>query len=364
MSTQVINTNRCDRLRSRAGSALITVLGLLLLMVLATATVTVMTGQSAFRSRKVLRASRALSIAEAGIADILDRMHTNYAGGINIAYGSDYDEGRFDVTTKRDGTTGRILISSVGTFREEKRTTRLELIGDTRLMWDALLLECAIIAGGDATLETAAPIINGRVHANGSILHKSGNLQVNGDLTACGVVQLPAKTGYRAVPGHPPIVVPNFLPFDSWKQKAIDGGLYYNGSQVWNKVNLAPSNGVVYVEGDVEINNQSSLVGTLVVSGSISINNKFDQTQTTPRWPSLLAGVDVNLNNRNRYTGAVFAGNNIVTRNNKVINGQLIALNNIYLENRGEIPAQTTSPLFDPSGAPPTPEIVVGGWLE
>ncbi len=348
---------------TRSGSALITVLGLLLLMLLATATVTMITGQSAFRSRKTLRAGRALAIAEAGVADVLDRMHTNYAGGVDVAYGDDYDEGRYDVVTTLDPASGHVLITSEGQFAEEKRTTRLELLGDKYLMWDALLAKCAIIAGGDATLETAAPVITGRVHANRNILHKSGNIRIDGDLTAGGIVEIGAQPGYQAIPGHPSVGIPNFLPFDGWKQMAISGGLYYNGSQKWNKVDLTPANGVVYVEGDVEINNQSSLVGTLVASGSISINNRFDQTQFSPQWPSLLAGVDVNLLNRNRYTGAIFAGNNIVTRNNKVIDGQLIALNNIYLENRAEIPFQVKAPIYDPNGRP-DPEIVVGGWLE
>ncbi len=347
---------------ARSGSALITVMGLILLMLLTTATVTLMTGQSAFRSRKTLRASRALAIAEAGIADVIDRMHTNYAAAIGIQYGNDYAGGHFDVTTSLDAASGNILISSVGRFDEETRTTRLELLGDRYAMWDALLGECAIVAGGDITLETAAPDITGRVHANRNILHSQGNIRVNGNLTAGGVVQIAPQPGYVAVPGHAPVVIPNFLPFDAWRQRAIEGGLYYNGTQKWNKIDLRPGNGIVYVEGDVEVNNQSSMVGTLVASGSITINNRFDQTPFAARWPSLLAGVDVKLLNRNRYTGAIFAGNNIETRNNKVINGQLIALNNVSVENAAEIPFQTTAPVYSPDGRP-APDIVVGGWL-
>lgn len=347
----------------REGSALITVVGLILLMTLAGAIIAAMTGQSAFRVKKTLRSSCALAIAEAGVADIIDIMNTNYTAGIGVSYTKDFSDGSFTVTTAKDGTSGNILITSTGVFADETRTTRLELLGDKYAMWNALAASCAIIAEGNVTLETAAPDIRGRVHANGSILHSHGNIKVQGDLTANGVVQITPQSGFQAIPGHPVEQVPTYLPFDPWMEMAKNGGMYFEGNQKWNKINLNPANGVIYVNGDVEINNRSTMTGTLVASGSITINNRFNQTQFSPQWPSLLAGVDVNLFNRNRYTGAIFAGNNITTRNNKVINGPLIALNNVYVENKAQLPSQTKPPTWNPDGIE-DPEIIVGGWLQ
>jgi Tfp pilus assembly protein PilX len=62
---------------SRQGSILLVVLGMIMLMTLAGGIMAAMTNQSAFRARKTLNASRALSIAEAGVADILAVMNTN-----------------------------------------------------------------------------------------------------------------------------------------------------------------------------------------------------------------------------------------------------------------------------------------------
>lgn len=348
---------------NRQGSALVIVMGMVAVMGLLGAVMATVTGQSAFRVRKTLRACRALSTAEAGVADVLDIMNTNFAAGIGVSYQEDFGDGSYAVSTALDGASGNIMITSKGTYGGETRTTRLELLGDKYAVWTALAGECAIIAGGDATLETAAPIILGRVHANGNIYHSKGNIKVQGDLTANGVVQITPQSGYQAIPGHATVDVPSYLPFDPWRTLAQNGGLYYDGNQKWNKISLNPGNGVVYVNGDVEINNKSSINGTLVASGSITINNRFTQTQFKANWPSLLAGANLNLFNRNRYTGAVFAGNNITTRNNKVIDGQMIALNNIYLENKAEIPTQTSSPVWDPNGVP-DPEIIVGGWLQ
>ncbi len=365
MQTQHISENRDNRSRQR-GSALLIVLGLVFLMGLSTAIMATMTGQAAFRVRKTLRFSSSLAIAEAGIADVIDIMNTNYSAGVGITYSEDFGGGSYTVKTASDAASGNVLISSTGTFEGETRTTCLELLGDQYAMWSTLAAECAIIADGDITIETAAPEIVGRIHANGDILHSIGNIKIDGDLTANGIVQITPETGFVAVPGHPKVSVPSYLPFDPWRDIAQSegAGAYYEGNQVWNKVTLAPVNGVIYVNGDVEINNQSTLTGTLVASGSITINNRFTQTQFTATWPCLLAGVDINLANRNNYTGAIFAGNNITSRNCKVINGQLIALNNIYVENGAEIPALTASPAWDPTGAVPDPDIVVGGWLK
>jgi len=348
---------------AQRGSALVVVLGLVVLMALVGAMMAAITGQSAYRVRKTLKSSCALAVAEAGVADAIEIMNTNFAAGVGVSYSEAFGGGSYAVTTVVDTNSGNIVIESIGSYEGETDTTRLELLGDKYAMWTALAGECLVICGGDAILETTSPIINGRVHANGNIFHSSGNIVVLGDLTANGVIQVIPQSGYQAIPGYPILDIPTYLPFDSWRELALNGGLYYEGNQTWGKIDLSPGNGVVYVNGDVEINNQSSLTGTLVASGSISINNRFTQTQFAARWPSLLAGVDVNLYNRGRYTGAIFAGNNITSRNSKVVDGQVMALNNVYLSGKIVVVSQFgNSPIWDPTGTP-APDIVLGGWL-
>ncbi len=362
MQTQYSSGNRDNRSRQR-GSALLIVLGLVLLMGLSTAMMAAMTGQASFRVRKTLRSSSSLAIAEAGVAYVINIMNTNFSDGVGITISEDFGGGEYTVITERDAVSGNIVISSTGTFMGETRTTCLELLGDKYTMWSILSAESAIISDGDIIIETSSPLVVGRVHANGNILNSSGNPEVDGDLTANGIIQLTPQDGFEAIPGHAKVSVPSYLPLDPWRDMAQNGGLYFDGNQKWHNETLAPGNGIVYVNGDVEINNQSSLHGTLVASGSITINNHFSQTPFTANWPTLLAGVDVNLFNRNRYTGAVFAGNNITTRNNKTIKGQLIALNNVYLQNKVQVLPPPTSPAWTPYDDVPDPDIVVGGWL-
>ena len=348
---------------AKQGSALVIVLGLIVLMTLAGAIMATMTNQSAFRVKKTLKASCALSIAEAGVADVLDIMNSDYTAGIGVSYKKDFGGGSFVVTTEQKAS-GNILITSVAEYENETRTTRLELLGDANASWDALTAECAIIAGGDATLETAAPEINGRVHANGNIFHSSGNIKILGDITANGVVQISAQPGFTAVAGHSKENIPTLLPFDPWIEMAKNGGIYLEGTQHL-KGDFTPANGVLYVNGDVTLSNRSTLKGTLVASGSITIDNRFTQTPfiTGSGWPSLMAGIDISLHNRNKYVGTIFAGNDIITQNNKEIDGQLIALNNIYLSNKAQIPTPSTAPVWNPNGTG-EPDVVVGGWLQ
>jgi hypothetical protein len=336
---------------------------MILLMTLAGGIMAAMTNQSAFRVKKTLNSSRALAIAEAGVADILAVMNTNYSAGVGVNYTKSFGNGSFTVITSQDAASGNVLITSTGKFNNENRTTKLELLGDKYANWNALASDCTIIAGGNATLETAAPVIMGRIHANGNIFNSKGNIIILGDLSANGIIQIKPQCGFTATPCHPKIDIPSYLPLDPWMEKAKNGGLYFNCSRKFAKVDLKPGNGVIYVNGDVELGNRSAIHGTLVASGSITINNRLTQTQFTANWPSLLAGVDINLNNRNHFTGAIFAGNNITSRNNKTIDGQLIALNNIYLENRAQLPALSTPPAWTPDGVD-DPEIIVGGWLQ
>jgi hypothetical protein len=363
MQTQHISGNSGNRSRQR-GSALLIVLGLLFLMGLATAMMAAVTGQSAYRVKKTLWLSSSLAIAEAGVADVIDIMNTNYLAGVGITNSQAFGGGEYTVKTERDASTGNILISSTGTFMGETRTTCLELLGDKYAMWSALAAQCAMIADGNIIVESASPIIVGRIHANGDILSSSGAVDIDGDLTANGIIQIVPKAGFKAVPGHPKVSVPSYLPLDPWREMAQSGGLYYEGNQKWHRVTLTPANGVIYVNGDVDIMNQSILNGTLVASGSITINNQFTQTQFTPTWPTLLAGVDLNLLNRGRYVGAAFAGNNITTLNNKVIRGQLLAMNNIYIKNEAQVLPPTYAPDWTPNDDVPDPDIVVGGWLK
>lgn len=351
---------------SRRGSAFLTVMGIIGVLLIAGVSMTLMTGNAAFTSRNLYAAEQALAIAESGIADMIVKMTTNYIGWMQASNTASYAGGTYYVVTSVDTVTAHVVISSEGIFQGVKRHTTLELLGTLWDLYDATIgVDGCIICGGDATLETSAMTVNGGIHANGDIVNTTGNPDINGDVSAGGTCDVTVDASHTVTTNAAPVVVPTYLPLDPWKALAQAGGLYYTNSQVFGGVNLLPSNGVIYVEGSVEIANQSSMVGTLVASQNITINNRFDQTPFNTNWPCLLAGIDVNLFNRNTYYGVIFAGNNVTMRNRRDIIGAVIALNDVLVENGATIDPLMFTPAWAPDDTNTTPpSVLVGGWLE
>lgn len=356
---------RSAPMRSRQnGSAMVIVMCLAGLMLVATLSIAMISGSMARKANKIYHGVQALAIAEAGVADMMERMSTNYVDWMDASLEADFGDGHYAVTSKTDMATGNVAISSQGQSMGELRTTVVELLGDLNVLRQrALGSGDAILAEGDVTLNTGALNINGSVHANRNVLHSEGNTKVNGNVSACGVVEVGVASGYQTLPNSERMLVPDFQPFDEWKAAAIAGGIYYPSSVTLNGANITPGNGIVYVDGDVEIANRSGLTGTLVASGSITINNQFYQTPFNTNWPALLAGMNVGLHNRNNYYGVIFAGNDIISRNRRYIEGALVALNNIDVDNATTLNPLTQSPAWSPNSSSTPPDVVVGGWL-
>ncbi len=349
----------------RNGSAMVIVLCLAGVMLVATFSIVMITGSMARKATKISHGVQALAIAEAGVADVLQQMSTNYIGMLDTSYQSSFAGGTFVVSTKLDMATGSITIWSDGEYNGEGRGTVVELLGDIdTIRQKALGSGDAILAEGDVTLETAALDINGSVHANRNVYHSHGNTIIDGDVSACGVVEVDVTGGHQKLPGSGPMMVPDFQPFDEWKSEAISGGIYYPSStHIKNKNVIQPANGILYVDGDVTLANNTKIIGTIVASGSITIDNRLEQTPYNVNWPALLAGMNISLHNRNAYYGVIFAGHDIVSRNNRYIQGALVALNNVYVEGGATIDPLTDSPHWSPNQSNTPPEVVVGGWL-
>jgi len=334
-------------------------------LMIAGISMTFMTSNASFTSRKMLLGARALAIAEAGIANQVMRMSTNsgsaylyWASGVSNV--GTFGEGTYVVTVSTPPGEINHIVTSVGTIAGESRTTVLELVRTPSV-------DGAIIAGGNITLDTGAMTVNGDVMANGNVYNSQGNPTVNGDISCHGsTCQLNASgTETTGAPVIDPLQAvaselpyPIVPPFTAYSNAAVAGGLFYSGNKSWSGVAINPANGIVFVAGDASIANRSSLRGILVASGSITIDNRFDgQTAFNTNWTvSLIAGYNIDLDNRNNFGGMIFAGNDLTLSNSRDVRGKLVALNNVSVRNRGTItPPPTTS-----SG---NPQVVIGGWL-
>lgn len=350
---------------SKDGTALVTVMLLSTILLITAVSLTFLTGDATFKARKTHDLSYALAIAEAGVADVIQRMSTNYYYWIEKTVSNSFYGGSYVAKTSFDTNTGHVIIRSRGSINNVERITVLELLGTLWDLYNSVLgTDGAIIAGGSITLSTSACTINGSIMANGNIIKGTGNPTVNGDIIAVGSVS-PGFAGSNTVySGAAPVIVPTYN-LQEWYVLATNGGLYFKGNQKFAGVSLNPGNGVVYVDGNVEVVNRSSLKGTLVVTGTITVNNRFDHSPFNTNWPALLAGIDIYLNNRNNYYGIIWAGNNIYSKNRRYVYGALIAKNNVYVENDMTLDPIPFYPAWSPTDSNKSPpEVVLGGWLQ
>jgi Tfp pilus assembly protein PilX len=347
------------------GFALVIAMVILTLLLLATMALTTMTNQSAFRVRRINRDAKALACAEAGIADMIAKLGTNYLyWQNNTTANTDFEGGAYSAVSQKK-TNNNVLITSVGTFNTSQRTTVVELLGTTENanndLWD---IDGAILAGTYVAFASAAFTVNGNVHANGNITESSGgkNGDINGIVSAVGTI---GDLDGTLQPASPRRDLPVFN-IDSFRTLALNGGAYYPTNKTFSGQTISSSNGIIYVNGNVTIANKSTLNGTLVANGTVTIDNKFEQHNSiNANYPAIICKGTIDVNNRTRWNGLLYSsGGNIILRNNMEIQNGVIANGYVDIKNNVTVTKGSGYPPWDPLNPTVPPEVIVGGWLK
>lgn len=359
-----------DRIRRREGSVLLVVMIVSAVLVLAGTSMVALASNASFRMRRHMEASQALNVAEAGIADMIGRLSDNYTQWQDSTNSASFGGGAYRVVSETTAE-GNVIITSEGTVQNARRIVAVELLGTEQDRNDMLFsLSGAILSGGDVRFSTAAFTIRGNVHSNQKVTSSNGaqngnlyaSLTNNAPATITAVETIGDLQGNHVV-GVEKRELPTFN-FDSYRQLAQSGGIYLEGDQTLGDWNGTPGNGVVYVNGDVRIRNNSSLVGTLVANGNIVIENNFSQVSYASGMPSLLATGNVTMGNRGTLQGLVYAGVNTYIANNVDVLGGIISVGYTDVNNHTDIYHPTTMPPWDPLQPAVPPEVIVGGWLQ
>ena len=356
-----------DTLDSRAGSTLVIVMFVAGMMVMAATFMMFVAGNASHRARRLNQDAQAQAIAEAGVADTVAAMKTNYAHWVNatnervMTIGG--REGAYKAVTSLQ-SNGVIVVSSQGSMDGAEIVTVVELLGteseENNSLWGP---DSAVLAEDDVTISTGAPRIYGDVHSNADV-EKANPAQPNvyGDITAVGTVAVTPQSPGTATSGAAPRGIPEFN-FESYRQLAISGGLYYEGDQVFPGRVVKPANGILYVNGDVRFARNSGIEGTIVANGNITIDNRFVQTQVIPNMPAMLATGHIDLNNRNNYEGVIYGKLSVDSWNRKLLYGGIVSHGWINIRNRMELFRQSGYPIWDPANTN-DPDVVVGGWVQ
>lgn len=362
------------RVGNTAGSALVVVLGVSLILMLAGVTMVILSRQSMHRIQRMAYYAQAQATAEAGIADMVAKLGTNYTfWQSNSNTATFFSNGTYYVTTQLQ-TNGNVLITSDGIYMEISNRTILELLGTVQTHWNELYdINSAVMSDGLITLATGAYDMYGNVHANGNVNLANGH--VYGNVTAGGTVSGSSGVTGTISNGAPTNAIPPAGPFnfDSYRQMATNGGAYREGNQSLSGNPIAYSvpangisNGVLYVNGTLTIGNLSSYAGTIVVNGDVTIVNHFTQTSFPgyPNMPSLLSTGTITIQNHTTLTGVVYAAGNVILQNNTTIYGGVIAGGYTDIRNSIEIHHGIGYPAWDPLNPEVPPEVIAGGWLK
>lgn len=350
-------------LMSKQGSILLIVTGISAILLISGMAFTKMSGNATYRVMRIRDHSQAQALAEGGVADMIARMRTNYNAWVGATNTVVHGEGGFTVWT-RELTNGNVLITSVGTVAEVSVTTIVETLDegtDPRdVSWE---FGEGLLADGVVIMETGAPEIDGDAHSNSNFIMENG--EITGNLSSADQVTVNhgtvSGTALDSDDGISTIDIPAF-DFAAYREEAQAGGLYYSSSQNFSGT-ISPSNGILFVDGDVTFSNLSEMNGVIVASGNVYIHNRLTHNKVGD-WPAILAQGLLELHNRNTYDGTVYGGTGITFRNNRSVNGSVISQGPVSIRNHLYVTANDDPPPWSPYDTGGAPDVVIGGWLE
>ncbi len=290
MNRQPCLQGRTDR---RRGSAMVTVMLVVVVTMMATASLFAFSTSTTHRIRILTESIRAKAIAEAGANRGYNALCLNYAlrSSGNLYESVDFGGGRYSVTlTPMEGGWTRLV--SVGTFGRAQHQVGLDM-RDTLDGQSSLprFLEYAIFCNGAMTINGTPRQVDGDLHSNGSFALHGEYTNVDGQISAPPPNSIPAthSAPWTSIP-FPLLSDPEFQTFLAEAEAAGIPVTRYNGSQTFKKdhdftgitvidgsVTFIGSGtrditGMLYISGSLTANGSTSLSGCLLVGGSMTVN--------------------------------------------------------------------------------------------
>ncbi len=308
------------------------------------------TYNSSFVNR-LQKSMQAQHLAEAGLVRALSTIRTSWSS-INTASNfpaTNLGNGTYDATVTN--SSGRYLVSSVGTVGTVTRTVTAEVTAPS-----TSALNYMFAAGGNIEMDSGTGQSPGTVIGN---LYAAGNAQLdgpssggqlvitgsayaNGNVTSNSSVAISGSSNsHWATTESFPVVT-----YSYYQTIAQANGQYTNGNVTYasGAIPASPAGGVIYVNGNVTIRGTQSTTACIVATGNITIDKSGS---TYPRitinqysnYPSMLVQGNIQFSstgNGGAYlttTGLVYAGGNIeVSSGNHdtfTFTGSVIARGNI-----------------------------------
>ncbi len=409
---------------NKDGSALLTVLLVVLISTIMAASFFTMGTQHSFMANKLANRTRAISIAEAGINSAYSILTTNFEASANdnafplTAYGG----GQFDVTVI-PLSNDILVIKSSGIYNGISEEVILDVKkkggatgssgGGSNTPPVGSAWECSIFAAKQLKINGNGDI-SGNAHSNqkfgingnmdwGTTSHPvklttgykfvgNGNIDIHGSakasvritLSGIGSIDL-ISCSWRSISGiwdfgeitndGPEYPIRPFPAIDltPYYQIAAENGQIHNGNLTYNgnhSLGEIPG-GVKVVNGILKINGNFSMHGMLIASNKIILNGNCDILMSNNGFSGVFSRDSyVYVNGNHTIYGAVYANGNIKLNGNGTIYGQIISNGHVRLNgNYGTIHYVYSDPDNIGGGGgggstPPSPNqrLIVTAW--
>ncbi|MDD4957587.1 MAG: hypothetical protein PHH49_08410 [Candidatus Omnitrophica bacterium] len=349
--------NSLKRIRSsQSGMILALVMSFLGIMMIGVAAVTSMIQHDMRYVSTIKEIGQARYVAEAGIHHALAKLKTNGFSS-RTDFSGTLSTGSYNVAYSTVG--GRYMITSVGTAAGRTRTVKVEVRDKT-----PTALNYFSGAGNDITIKIHTwinvALITGDIHANHNVTLDSqphSEFVINGEVEACGTVTEGTRhdqsdnsdtnlyinslnNDQATVYESANLITFPDLDFTKYKQAAIDSddGSYFDSSQSLSG-SYSPANGIVYVDGDVTLSDDTVINGGLIAN-TISIPGGTTLTQVKTGIRNVVVAKSGNIQISGRLEAeeaVILAYQDILTHEHwgaeVVVNGCMLAKRNIQMWN-------------------------------
>jgi hypothetical protein len=373
--------------RRRDGSALFTVMMVILVMSALVGVVYKASIQRVFSAHKLADRVRALAIAEAGAHQAYAILKTDFAArdSDDAFPETSYGGGTYDVTVTPVSNTVAI-VSSVGVYKSVSEHVILDVknYGDSgSAPIDLSALDYAILCGGDATLRGCG-IIAGTNGA--SLLHANGIFDVRGDVTA----DINVSSSTRISSGNVTIDGSTWAPSYSLHHKTtitgtkhtspvalveipdVDLTPYYTWALAHGEVkssfssssDYTPNGGILWVNGDVQWSSHATVQGTIIATGDIHISGQVEVAAGPTGMAIVSRDGDIQNTSSGQIDGLIYCRTGDYRQTaNGLHTGQLIVKGDIDKGGNSDILTFSRTVLTPPDGgSDPTELIGVSAW--
>lgn len=389
-----MNTLTQHNIRNQSGSALIAVMGVVLLMALIAAGMVALGRQQVFTAERMRDYVKAQMIAEAGVNDAYNLMKTNFAARLDDANFplKAFDGGTYDATVTPVGTN-KANIAAVGVYRSATCYSKANIENIPLITTNGLppptspwaygvFCNGYLSFNGSSTFRGSAHI-NNYFQGNGSVNWGSATnpiyfecsgangFSINGASTIIGTIRAPDinvhGTVSSAIEGPVPTIAMPIIDLTPYYQTALANGQVFNSSTINNAQNWGTiPGGVRWYNGNLTVNGGGSITykGCVIATGNMTLRGSTTQTQIANLPAFISRDGSITMNGAHTINGLVYAGGNMTFNGSGSVAGALMAGGNMIFNGAASLVVNYV--YSNPSGAQAGSQdhVIITAWMD